>query len=92
MNPLQLFFGFLAGVSVTALYFELRHRVRSMEERLKRLEEANQKRMNYRTMEGIENALLALDAEMRETELKRDFLDNAIAWLTKARNPQNVEK
>ena len=85
---ITLLIGFVACLLVAALYSEFRAKVNGLERRIDKLEKANQKRMNYKTMEGIENALLALDAEMRETDLKRDFLDNAVAWLVKARNPQ----
>lgn len=88
MNAYQILLGFVAGVCVACLFMEMRLRVRLMEQRLKDLENANQKRMNYKTMEGIENALLALDAEKREIDLHRDFVDNAIAWLVDARNPK----
>lgn len=90
--------GLFAGIFVTALFFELRHRVAefgrenaamkiqvaSLTDRVRDLEAASRLRMPHAAMEKVMNGMAALDALAREKKLETDFINNAQAWLTEA--------
>lgn len=84
MNHLQLFFGFLAGVSVTALYLDFRQRVRSMDERIKKLEDAQRTRMPYEAMEKFLNGMAALDVLENDVDFGGKVVATAKYWFAQA--------
>lgn len=84
--------GVLAGLIAAGLYFSFKYEVRDLVKRVKLLEEATSQRMNYKTMEGIENAEAALLKAQREVNFNQDLLNNVMAHLRHARNPEEKEK
>ncbi len=73
------------------LYQENARRMRALEARITKLEEAKQKRINYESLEEIDNAFAALIIVEREIEIKRIALDNLREHLLRARNPGRKE-
>ncbi len=65
--------------------------MRRLDERVRKLEEARQKRINYESLEEIDNAFAALIVVEREIEIKRIALDNLREHLLRARNPGRKE-
>lgn len=59
-------------------------RVKGLEEQNEKLKQANRKRMPYESYEHILDAMAALDAEEREIEIKRIFIENARSHMTQA--------
>lgn len=58
--------------------------LKTAKEEIERLKEANRKRMPYRSLEHLLDAMAALDAEEREVEIKRVFLNNAKSHVVQA--------
>lgn len=72
---------------VAAVYVEFRGKLHNLDERVRKLEEAKQKRINYESLIELENAIAAYDVLAREIEIKQNVLDNLREHLFKARNP-----
>jgi len=68
--------------------YRLDDSVTDLDERVKRMEDAGQKRINYKTLEALEDAFAALDVMDREIEFDKSLIANMRAHLFKARNPQ----
>lgn len=71
-------------LSSALLYREFRHvsgRVENLEERVKKLELANRKRMPWDAIDKLLNARAALSREKEERQLGISFIENAEAWL-----------
>ncbi len=84
---LSAFLGLVALLCAVAIYSEFRGRLNCLDARVRRLEEAKQKRINYESLEELENAIAAFDVLEREIEFKRTVLDNLREHLLRARNP-----
>lgn len=62
-----------------------------MHRRLKQLE-ATPKRLPYLSADEIENAMAAIIALQYDVEIKADMIENALAHLRKARNPEKFRE
>jgi hypothetical protein len=83
-----VFFGVVALLCAAAIYSEFRGRLNRLDERVRKLEDAKQKRINYESLEEIDNAFAALIVVEREIEIKKNALDNLREHLVRARNPR----
>lgn len=63
-----------------------------LKEENEKLKEANRRRMPYAAYEHLLDAMAAIDAEEREVDLKRVFLDNAKAHMTRAMQAGTKDK
>ena len=81
MITLLVLFG---AVGLIREYINIKRTVDSHEERMKKLEEANRKRMPYAAYEELLNAMAALDVHEREIDFEKSVMENAKAHLTKA--------
>ncbi len=77
---IAVFFGVLGVLSVAALY-------RSLDRRISKLEEANPKRINLRSLEELEHALAELAVYEIDIDLQKERLNNIRAHLAKAHTP-----
>lgn len=84
---LGTFLGLVTLLCAVAIYTEFRYKLNSLDARVRKLEEAKQKRINYESLESLENAIAAFDVLAREIEIKQSVLDNLKEHLFKARNP-----
>ena len=84
---LTLLMGLTALISMVALYMENSRRLHRLDERIRKLEEAGQKRINYRSLEEIENAMTALALHRTDLELQMNIVDNAVVHLSRAHTP-----
>jgi hypothetical protein len=66
--------------------------VKALKEENEKLKEANRRRMPYLAYEHLLDAMAAIDAEEREVEIKRVFLDNAKAHMTQAMQAGTKDK
>jgi hypothetical protein len=87
-NALLLLFGVIAVFSAGYLYKEYRDRMKALETRVKKLEEAGQKRINYSSLTEIEHAMSGLVVLREELNFKTSIVDNIIAHLSKAHTPK----
>lgn len=55
--------------------------IEDLDERMKKLEQANRKRMPWDALEKLENARAALNREKEEREFHLSLIANAEAWL-----------
>ena len=74
----------MAALGAMREYMGTKSKVESLEERMKKLEEANRKRMPYAAYEELLNAMAALDVHEREIDFEKSVMENAKAHLTKA--------
>ncbi len=88
---MNIFLGVIAILLAALLYQENARRMKALEARIARLEEARQKRINYESLEEIDNAFAALIVVEREIEIKKNALDNLREHLLRARNPGRKE-
>jgi len=72
------------AVGLIREYMNIKRTVDSHEERMKKLEEANRKRMPYAAYEELLNAMAALDVHEREIDFEKSIMENAKAHLAKA--------
>lgn len=86
---LAIFLGIVALLCATVLYMDIRSKLTCLDARVRKLEEAKQKRLNYESLEEIDNAFAALLVVEREIEIKENALENLRAHLLRARNPGN---
>lgn len=91
---LTLCFGVAAFILALALYVEIRSKMRNIEveqkalnERVKKLEEANPKRINYQSLEEIENAMSELVVLEMEHDLRAERITSIKAHLSRAHTP-----
>jgi hypothetical protein len=66
--------------------------IRPQNERIRKLEQASAKRLPYQSADEIENGIAALLYTMQDLSLRKDMLENALAHLKKARNPELFKK
>lgn len=59
-------------------------RYRNLEERIKKLEEANSQRLPYRSFEELLDAMAALDKELEERSFYNSLLENAKGHIANA--------
>lgn len=81
--------GVVAFVCAAALYAEFRSKIHGIEARVRKLEEANPKRINLNSLEEIEHAMAELVVLRMDAELKVERIDNVMGHLTKAHTPTN---
>ena len=67
---------------------ELDDTVTELNERVQTMADAGRKRINYQTLEALEDLCAALDVMDRELEFDKSLIANARAHAFKARNPQ----
>lgn len=72
------------AVGLIREYMNIKRTVDSHEERMKKLEEANRKRMPYEAFERILDARAALNKEKEEFQFFVSLIENAEAHLDKA--------
>lgn len=98
MNDLifTLCLGAAAFVCAVALYVEIRSKLHSIQaeqkmlnDRVRKLEEANPKRINLTSLEEMEHAMAELVVLRMDAELKVERIDNVMGHLTKAHTPNN---
>ena len=89
---LQLAIGLVAGLIIGAGATGLYGTVRNQEQRIRMLEQAAKKHLPYATADEIENATAAILALKFDLDIKQDMVDNALAHLRGARNPQKSRK
>jgi hypothetical protein len=70
----------ITGYIIGAERAEIRH----LRERLNLLDEAQQKRMNYHTLNELMDAMAVLNNEYFKDSVKKDFMDNLKAHLNEA--------
>ncbi len=73
-----------AAVGAMHEYMGTKKKVDSLEERMKKLEAANRKRMPYEAFESILDARAALNKEKEEYQFFVSLIENAEAHLDKA--------
>ena len=84
INDIIIFLcGFLAGGGVVGLFFT----INSMRRRLNELERSGPKKLPYKSRDEIENAIAAINYLYFDRQLENDAIENALAHLRKARNP-----
>lgn len=83
LNLILLLAGMALGAGIAGALFA----IRGLQARVRQLEEASQKRLPYRSADEIENSTAALLKAIAETSYRRDLLENALAHLQSARNP-----
>jgi flagellar biosynthesis/type III secretory pathway chaperone len=76
--------GLIAGAGATALLV----RIHRLEQRIHQLEQSSAKRLPYKSADEIENGIAALLYTIQDTNLRNDMLQNVLAHLQKARNPE----
>lgn len=74
----------MAALGAMREYMGTKSKVESLEERMKKLEEANRKRMPYEAFERILDARAALNKEKEEFQFFVSLIENAEAHLDKA--------
>jgi hypothetical protein len=79
---------FIAGIGLAGLYFH----IHSLNQRISRLEESQAKHLPYKTAEEIEDGIAALLTLKFHSDVRSDFIDNALAHLQKARGGNAKEK
>lgn len=84
MASLALIATILVILSAIGLYYGFSNKIKELEARLKKLETANAKRLNYHAFESLLDAMAALDKEKTEMEFHVSLIDNAQAHLRKA--------
>ena len=84
---LAVFLGVVAALLVVALYQEQVRKIESLDERVKKLEAANPKRINYQSLEEIENAMSELVVLEMEHDLRVERIASIKAHLAKAHTP-----
>lgn len=98
MNELlfTLCLGVVAFVCAVALYVEIRSKMHSIQveqkalnERVHKLELANPKRINYQSLEEIENALAELAVLEMDNDLRAERIASIKLHLAKAHTPTN---
>lgn|GEM_PF-2986585 len=72
------------AVGLIREYMDIKRKVDSHEDRMKKLEEANRKRMPYEAFEQILDARAALNKEKEEFQFFVSLIENAEAHLDKA--------
>ena len=72
--------GIVLGVLLMTIV-DLRKRIRA-------LEDADRRRLPFRTADEIEDATAAINALMFDLDLKRNMVENALEHLKAARNPK----
>jgi hypothetical protein len=87
MNLIAAFLGAAALLCAVGIYVEFRGKLEHLDRRVQKLEEAGQKRINYQSLEELDNAFAALIVVEREIEIKKNALDNLRSHLLRARNP-----
>ena len=83
---------FIAGLIIGSSAHSLYSTIKRQEQRIQQLEQASAKRLPYKSADEIENATAALLYTMEDLSLRRDMLENALAHLQKARNPEPVKR
>lgn len=84
---ISILLGAVAILLAVALYKEMTNQLHSLDERVKKLEEANPKRINYQSLEEIENAMSELVVFEMEQDLKAERIKSIKAHLAKAHTP-----
>ncbi len=83
------------GIAATLLYSAWVHtdkRVTAIETRMRELENANRKRMPYRAMEELLDAMAALDKEKSEMQFHVSLIDNARGHMMNAMKSGTVRE
>lgn len=86
---------FLIGVASTLMFVEWRRtdeRLGKIETRMHELEAANCKRMPYRAMEELLDAMAALDKEKSEMQFHVSLIDNARGHMMNAMKSGTVRE
>jgi len=86
-NELEIILVFLAGLIIGGCATGLLATIGRLQDRIRILQEAAQKRLPYRSADEIENAMAALNAIQFDLNFKQDMIDNARTHLAAARNP-----
>lgn len=68
--------------------FKLNDSVGELDERLVKMEQAQQKRINYQSLEEIEHAMTALMVLQEDLKTRSNMIENAIEHLSKAHTPK----
>lgn len=91
---LAFFFGVLTVLGILLIKREYDRRIHNLSaqiseliEQVKSLQQAGPKRLPYRSADEIENATAAVLTLLHEERLKMERIENALAHLQKARNP-----
>ena len=79
---------FVAGIGLSGLGFY----IKSLTNRIVRLEAAQAKHLPYRSADEIEDATAAILRIRHEAQFNLDLVDNAMAHLQMARNPKPQKK
>lgn len=83
--------GVIIGVLGVGLFFVLyqgwRQEMRALNARVRRLEEAGQKRVNYRSLEELEHAMATLAVYRTQHEFEEKLLETVTAHLERAHTP-----
>jgi hypothetical protein len=79
--------GLIIGSGAIYLYLTIKHQ----EERIRQLEQASAKHLPYKSADAIEDATAVLIAAKSELDLKVAYVDNILAHLQKARNPETTK-
>jgi hypothetical protein len=73
----------LVGGAVVGMY----QSISSMEKRIAKLEEANVKRINYRSLDELENMMAGIVLLENKADFEKMVIDNIRAHAERARNP-----
>lgn len=68
--------------------FQLNDSVFELDERVKKMEEAGQKRINYRSLEEIEHAMSEMMMLRMDKQTEIDRIDNIMGHMSKAHTPK----
>lgn len=81
----------LSGFTTVLLINEVRKnqnaKIKQLEERISKLETANHKRINYTSLEDLENAMTALMILREDLSIRSNIVENAMAHLAKVHTP-----
>jgi len=75
----------LLGLAVLGAFYLL---YQGHEKRISRLEDAQQKRINYSSLEEIENAMAELAVLEAETDMRKERIESVRKHLSKAHTPK----
>lgn len=88
---MNILIGIIAVLLAALLWQEFSHRMKALEIRIARLEESKQKKINYESMEEMDNAFAALVIVESVLEIIQKALENLRAHMTRARNPKGTK-
>lgn len=77
----------IIGVFIGGAVIGMYQAICNMEKRIAKLEEANAKRMNYRSLEELEDMMAGIVLLENRTDMEKAVLENIRAHAERARNP-----